>query len=169
MIIKEAQSQWLRRAHDIALERTRSPEFAIAFAAKLFEQTRMNPTYKGPTGVGIANLAPELEPADPLNPEEAMQFAVERDAQILEAGGDVTQAIANSIDDGGGTNQTMRNIQENSQLIQDELFGAAEGETFDDIESPERRFRHAVNTNDTAGTTGVINEMIDTRIGHGRG
>ena len=47
MILKEAQSQWLRRAHDLALERTRNPQFAIAFASKLFEQTRMKPHAQG--------------------------------------------------------------------------------------------------------------------------
>lgn len=168
MIIKEAQSQWLRRAHDIAFERTRNAEFAIAFASKLFEQTRMNPTHKGNTGVGIANLNPELDVADPLNPEEAIQYAVERDASILEAGGDVGQAISNSMGEGGSTNQSMRNIQENATTIQDELFGGEEGQTFDDFESPERRFRHAVKTNDISATSGVINELIDNRIGHGR-
>lgn len=167
MILKEAQTQWLRRAYDIALERTQNPEFAIAFASKLYEQTRMNPTHQGPTGVGIADLPPDLEVADPLNPEESIQYAVERDASVLEAGGDVSQAIVESMSQGGNpAPQSVRNIQENAPLIEEQLFGPEQGQTFDDFESPEKRFRHAVRSNDAIATRGVIDEMIDARVGH---
>ena len=104
--------------------------------------------------------------ADPLNPEEAIQYAVERDASILEAGGDVGQAIVESMSAEGNPNpDSVRNIQENAPLIEDELFGKKEGETFTELESPERRFRHAVKTNDAPATAGVVNELIDARVG----
>lgn len=170
MKIKEAQSQWMRRAYDIAYATTKDPEFALAFASKMLTQTRLNPTHSSANGVGIAQLPEDVRDTanvDPLNPEEALTYAAQRDADILAQTGNVAAAMVGELAqvDQGQAQHQLRSIQENQTVVQQSLFsGNQEEGTFTELESPETRFREAVRGKDLARTNSVIDEMAGQRV-----
>jgi len=172
MRIKEAQAQWLRRAYEIAFTVTQNPEFSTAFASKMLTQSRLNPTHNSPEGVGIAQLDPTLAAdvnVDPLNPEDALQFAAQRDAEILNQTGDITAAMVgpDAQADPVLAQKQLQEIQENSASVEQALFATGQEEgTFTELDSPETRFRNSVKQDDLGGTTNVIDEMIDSRVSH---
>lgn len=172
MKMKEAQSQWLQRAYDVAYETSQDPEFALAFATKMFTQTRLNPTHHSDAGIGIARLQ-ELDDVDPLNPEAALRFAAQRDADIYAQTGDITASLVGEL---AQTNPQavegeLNAISENRAVVEQALASgksdAVTGEsTFTELDSPENRFRESVRNDDLEGTNNVINDLIDQRVSH---
>jgi len=172
MIIKEAQSQWLKRAYDIAFSKTNDPEFSSAFASKLLTQTRLNPTHSSSQGQGIAQISSDIDAVDPLNPEEAIDFAASRDAAIFSETGDLATAMVGQTASTEGEEvaaSELKQILENEQYVQRSLIKSNtenEDSSFTELDSPENRFRKSVSSNDLDGTTNVINDLIDQRVSH---
>jgi len=153
------------------LAATDSPEFALAFASKLYTQTKLNPTHNSPQGVGIAQLSKELDDVDQLNPEDALNFAAGRDAAVYAETGDLAQAMAGEIAAQSGPEAAasqMQTIVENQSVVGKALQVGnvvdSEESTFSELDSPENRFRQSTRADDLPGTTNVIDEMIDMRV-----
>ena len=155
--LTEAQQAWLDRTYEIALDVSQSPDFALAFVAKVSTLTGFNPDHKSEQGNGIAQLV------ESGNPEEDLREAATRDFQTLQATGDIAQSL------GTGISATPEQVQGTVQNILDTQAQVAEyiapdDATFTELDSPGRRFSEAVASGNGQQRDAVVREMIQERV-----
>lgn len=152
--LNSSQVEWLQNVYNTAFRASGDNQFSLRFATKIYDTTRLNPTFELPDGsaAGIAGLPTDTEGVDVNNAQESLEYAVGRDLdEFIASDGDLDSIIPQTED------LALIETQFDS-----ELFG--NDATFTDIDNQDNRFKRAVRANDTDTLGGIVDEIAQARV-----
>lgn len=155
--LNTAQRRWLETIYNRAFTESSDSQFALRFAADIYQRSKLNPSFETPdkTLVGVAALpAGDDQPVDATNTEDSIAYLLDRQ-------------LTNFIDSSGNLDslvepEQLEEIQQVEREFDNELFGSSS--TFTDIDNRDNRFKRAMRSGNEGELGSIIDELVTDRV-----